>query len=101
MFFIKSKISKDIKKLASDYLKLNRCYILPEEGNIKPNVSHINNGYCAQFASDIIKLYPSAEYYWEEYKGIPHAFVKYNNKYYDSESPNGVLSWKDLPIFKE
>jgi hypothetical protein len=93
-------ISKDIKLLSLDYLKLNKFYILPEEGNIKPNSSHINNGYCAAFAEDIIKLYPSAEYYWEEYNDIPHAFIKYNNKYYDSESPDGVDNWKDLPIYK-
>lgn len=35
------------------------------------------------------------------YKDPPnHAFIMYNNKYYDAEEINGVINAWDLPIFK-
>lgn len=103
MLFIKPKqlpISKDIEKLVQKFLSTGSFHILPTEGDVVPNASHINNGFCRVFAFEITKLYPTAVYYEKTYLYIPHAFVKYCGKYYDSETPDGVRNWMDLPIFK-
>jgi hypothetical protein len=93
-------IARLIKKISAQMLAEGLYYILPEEGNIKPNVSHINNGCCGDFANRLLE-HIDGEYIRREEFGIPHAFVLYNGCYYDSESPYGVSDWRDLPIWKD
>lgn len=30
-----------------------------------------------------------------------HCFVQYQGRYYDSQAPEGVAAWRDLPCFRE
>ena len=65
----------------------------------------INSGMCEDFGSDIISLFPEAVGYWDDeftgkWEDGCHYFIFYKNKFYDSESPEGVASWQDLPLFQ-
>lgn len=68
----------------------------------------INGGDCANFADELIDLYGSGEVLWHDdmddctqYEADywSHCFVRIGNKYYDSECPEGVIHWKNLPCF--
>ena len=66
----------------------------------------INNGYCQEFAEDLVKLVRGAEHFevggsWvEENIDEPaHSFVKFEGRYYDAEAPQGVRDWHNLPVF--
>lgn len=78
----------------------------------------INDGYCADFATELWEGYGrsyldivSDEDFIEcgmthEGRDGPHGdnythtFIHYDGKFYDSEAPYGVDDWRDLPIFK-
>ena len=53
----------------------------------------INQGHCMFWAFVAYKLYSDVELWSNE----DHAFVKYNGKFYDSETPKGVDRWQELP----
>lgn len=61
----------------------------------------INFGNCDQFAWDVIKKM-GGESEILSYQDVlfEHCFIKYKNKYYDSECSNGVTHYKLLPHFK-
>jgi hypothetical protein len=63
----------------------------------------INNGYCEEFADIIYNKIKDCEImaFPLESKYFGHIFIKYNNKYYDAESPYGEIHWKYLPIFRK
>lgn len=94
------ELAKLIKKISAQMLEEKLYFILPHEGKVKPNASHINNGCCARFAERLL-MHIKGEYIWREEFGIPHAFVFYKDRYYDSETPYGVSNWEDLPIWKK
>lgn len=87
-------LPKAIRKLVKQYSK----------DHITP--SHINNGYCADFATVIweefqhhcsVEILNNEDLTGEEYL---HTFMKYGGLFYDAEAPNGVSDWRDLPFFK-
>lgn len=65
----------------------------------------INDGNCELFAMEIIKMFPKAEMFWGD--ELPdffppnhidpsiHCFIKFQDRFYDAEEPDGTL----LPIF--
>ena len=63
-----------------------------------------NDGFCDIFAEKFREEYPGAELWGTNY-GIDYAFghvwVKYGNKFYDAETPNGVVDWKQLPYIQK
>lgn len=65
----------------------------------------INDGFCQDFATRLNELLPGAEVIdgqWGETDiGLPyeHVFVKYLNRYYDAEAPQGVSDPAELPFF--
>lgn len=67
----------------------------------------INDGQCDRFAYRVVKRIPDAHELWDDdlqppglFDGIgSHCFVEYEEKYYDSECPDGVDDWKELPFF--
>ena len=82
------------------------------------SASEINEGLCEDFAQDLIKImnrvwgYDLESFWgedlimnetgksWEEIDPIDsHCFVEFDGTYYDSEAPEGVQNWKDLPLF--
>ena len=85
------------------YLRDGYYHILPEEGNIKANPSHINNGFCYHYANDLHRELSSLEINCEiievNHLEIPHAFIKIDNLFYDSETPYGVKTYEELPLF--
>lgn len=97
-------IAKAIVELGNSFLKRQLFYILPEEGKVKPSVSHINNGYCYQFAFELQSILKEHQidsvYHEKNLRGIPHAFIQVDDLHYDSEVQNGIKNWKDLPVFQ-
>lgn len=66
----------------------------------------INNGDCQHFAYELHNRVKGAEVFevggfWmqEEVDEPSHFFIRFNNRYYDAETPQGVKDWKNLPIF--
>lgn len=53
----------------------------------------INWGQCFQWAYLAFLLFEDVEL-WDTHT---HSFIKYKGKFYDSERPNGVLKWRELP----
>ena len=97
-----------ITKVIHDLLKSNEWS--------EYNPSTINQGNCDSFAFDIEQQVKGSEAVWadmwiesmppdcsEIFNGlcISHCFVEYNDKYYDSECPNGVNHPIQLPFFDE
>lgn len=92
---------KNISKILNDFtwrflIKYNLIY--PYD---------INNGYCDDWATEVIKIIPKAEilatpdYYFLNYNwAVGHFWIKYKGKHYDAANPKGVRNWKDLLIFK-
>lgn len=52
-----------------------------------------NWAYIAYISYNRVKLFTI-----DEYGG--HAFIKINNKYFDSESPQGIIDWTQLKILR-
>lgn len=79
-----------------------------------PSPRNINSGECMVFANEVALQYPgdliikttndpdvlgpteNPEYDQEPY----HAWVFDGQNHYDSETPEGVSSWRDLPFFQ-
>ena len=75
------------------------------------DASHINSGSCQDFAEELcdiinaqadLKTEGYATAVWDsdmcDMDGL-HCFVSFNDKFYDSECPNGVDHPADLPIY--
>ena len=89
--------------IREDMLCKKQYYILPSKfsDRTKPEYSDINNGYCREFAYRALGVFGHNSVYHEiEFKGIPHAFVEFNGKYYDAECIDGADYYLELPIFK-
>ena len=68
----------------------------------------INNGNCESFAYEVQQKNPYVEMFWgdELYDVFPesmdascHCFMRYENRYYDAEEPEGVRHPVFLPFF--
>lgn len=64
---------------------------------------HINNGYCDEWADDVMALLPNRKVeIWEtiwEYADTTHVFLRIDGIFYDAEAPQGVKDHMELPIF--
>lgn len=71
---------------------------------------HINCGQCEDFARDVVEAMGlnSDSMFWhddmsdcteDEAYTFAHCFIKYAGRFYDSECPEGVDSWRELPYF--
>lgn len=68
------------------------------------SAAEINCGDCEKFAYHVADIFPGARVEWDDVQpGVElgacagHAFVIYRGRYYDSEAPEGVSHWKELP----
>lgn len=98
-------------KLAQGERALNRLLSLPELICEMINVygmdpADINGGWCAKFAEEVqeeaIKHGIKVELTDDQQLGhdnYTHTFMYFDGFFYDSESPDGVENWQDLPIF--
>lgn len=69
----------------------------------------VNNGNCEAFADLVASRVPGARVLWDweaPSKTDPandfawvHCFIHYEGKFYDSECPDGVEDWTQLPLF--
>ena len=62
----------------------------------------INCGDCEDFAERVARILPEAETCWddeiaEDRYFAGHCFIVYRGACYDSEAPDGVPVWTDLP----
>lgn len=62
------------------------------------SAARINKGWCGDFAADLTKELPGSTVQWNYH--YPHAYVSYRRRYYDSETPFGVLRMTDLPCIQ-
>jgi hypothetical protein len=62
----------------------------------------INNGYCDMWASLFVDKFGGQHQWSFDFPNDPngHSWVKLNNKFYDAEALNGVLSLDKLPFFQ-
>ena len=69
---------------------------------------YINCGRCDYFAADIIRRLGAGEALYHddmldctenEAMHWSHCFIAYEGRFYDSECPEGVDKWRDLPVF--
>lgn len=58
----------------------------------------INNGDCEPFAKALHDKLPGSTIH--DY-AASHRFVKFEGKYYDAETPEGVKDWKQIPLIAE
>ena len=69
----------------------------------------INNGNCETFAMEIQERHPKVEVFWgDELLSIfpptfidpsPHCFLRFQDRYYDAEEPDGTLHPCFLPFY--
>lgn len=74
-------------------------------------LEQVNDGWCDQFAELVVEKLggetydlqitgtPDDLYFEQNYAG--HVWIVYKDKNYDCECVDGVIDWKDLPIFKK
>lgn len=64
----------------------------------RPTAWHINCGWCEEWA------FLAQEYYGGEVFGLPepyaHVVLFLENKFYDSQHPDGVSNWEDMDLVK-
>ena len=61
----------------------------------------INDGRCDEFADRVCELVPDAkavDLSWGRYGHVAHFALLWRRKWYDAEEPEGVKSWKHLPL---
>jgi hypothetical protein len=74
----------------------------PDWDEFTPEVC--NTGFCDIFAEKFREEYPGAELWGTEWGlgyTFGHVWVKYGNKFYDAETPQGVTDWKQLPYIQK
>lgn len=64
----------------------------------------INEGYCELFATTAAYYVDDAVPLWDSETDNPrgyscHCFIEYCGRFYDSEAPDGVDDWMELPIY--
>jgi len=82
----------DVTAIISDLFSNSEC-----------SATEINRGQCEDFMIDLMQRLPDGaiERTVPFDSGLPgHYWVEYQGKHYDSEAPEGVKDWKDLPIFR-
>lgn len=61
----------------------------------------INHGCCDDFAGDISRTVEGAEPVWDDELGGQgdHCLIVYRGRFYDSETPDGVDDFRELPHY--
>ncbi|MBT6046402.1 MAG: hypothetical protein HOG49_06235 [Candidatus Scalindua sp.] len=102
-----TNITEVIKALVEEFISGINFHPKSAEG--------INGGLCDNFAHAVTIQIPGAEalwgdgmdeeawdmpYNWVEYHAAYHCFVRFKNRYYDSEEPEGVDHPMKLPYYQ-
>lgn len=110
-----AEIEKIRKRGLTDISKVIRAVVKVYEKLYDQDAATINCGNCEELAHDVISLMGgesgSLVAVWNDEldetvndgdcQKPSHCFIRYRGKYYDSETPEGVSEWEDLPIFQE
>ena len=100
---------KNLTKVIKDLRRTYRC-----------STENINKGFCDDFAVKVANYFFDADtvetLFYRELNGLslvtygdfskyddelePHTWIMYNGRHYDAETPNGVVSHLNLPIYK-
>ena len=65
--------------------------------HLQKNPREVNYGNCMRWAYTAYHMFKKVEL-WDT---DCHAFIKYEGKYYDSETLDGVNDWKELPTNRD
>ena len=108
----------------SDYLELNKKNLTKVIKNLRRtyrcSTENINKGFCDDFAVKVANHFFDADtvetLFFRQLNGLslvtygdfsnyddefePHTWIMYNGRHYDAETPNGVVSHLNLPIYK-
>lgn len=90
------------KSLETDVVPMNAiAHLLKSKDWQSLTPMQINNGNSADFAYNLIEL-TGGELWETRLDGdMPaHMFIKWNDRFYDIQTPLGVQNWKHLPIFR-
>jgi hypothetical protein len=60
----------------------------------------INKGGCFEWATLVFADVEGTQIHGHYHGGGYHAFISYRRRYYDSETPQGIARWQNLPYFK-
>jgi hypothetical protein len=61
----------------------------------------INKGGCFEWATLVFADVEGTQIHGHHrYGGGYHVFISYRGRYYDSETPQGITRWQNLPYFK-
>jgi hypothetical protein len=64
-----------------------------------------NTGFCDIYADKLSKLLPGSKQWSTEESGpsgtLGHVWIEFKGKYYDAETPDGVVDWKQLPWMQD
>lgn len=63
------------------------------------SAKEMNEGGCFEWATEVISMVDCSIVARHSARGY-HCFISYRKLYYDSETPQGVKRWQNLPYFK-
>ncbi len=75
-------------------------WIAEELQNYKDLEELVNQGFCADLASNISEYFGSSELIKFHSKDDPcHTWIEFDGRHYDMQNPNGVQNWQELTYF--
>lgn len=80
--------------------------VLSEHPFVHMRPEKINSGYCEEFANRVAEVMGYQDNVWDivretdwlETDDPAHMFIEWDAKFYDAECPEGVESYRQLPI---
>lgn len=78
-----------------------RNFYVKKIGRTGLNAENINHGYCFNWAFLAYRKHTEAVLCTVDTEECGHAFIKLKNKYYDSETQQGVKDWRQLRTLKK
>lgn len=80
-----------------DFSFVTKIFLVYSKLNMKRYLkSYINSGDCYLWANLVYHLHSEITLCIAD----AHAFVRYKNRFYDSDKPQGIKNWENLPTIK-
>lgn len=84
-----NRLTTIIRKLIKEYEKKKQM-----------TPCQINGGWCADFALEAKRRLDDVDAKIRADTDSRHTWLEFEGKHYDSEAPDGVEDWRELPLFK-
>jgi hypothetical protein len=100
--FPKKKANKKYRPPFEDLLRMITDGYIQDDWAFEP--CDINTGMCENFVYNVRKVYPEAKEVgirMEKPNGPFHTVLRYNGKFYDSETPDGVNNLRDIQFVQQ